>query len=614
MNNSFSLTKLQIIGASKSPAEVQFKPGLNVICGASNTGKSYIQECIDFMFGGQTLPKDIPQSHGYQNVVLGLKRDTGNEFTLVRSLKGGAFNLFDGSPDRINEKTSYTKLSSKHSSKNSDNLSHFLLSQIALQDKRIRADKYGKTNSLSFRDIAFLTLVSENKIISAGSPLFSENPITRTPEESVFELLLSGTDSSSLIREEKPTERKMRINAQLSLVDELIKGKEKEFQKLDKPTQEIGIYLAKLDENIKEGTKAVTTLQKTIDALDAERNEHRNTVAKIEGRLEFIANLSGRFSLLAEHYKSDRLRLEATLEGKTLFAGLPGNICGKCGQIIPNEPNDRMPKNLETLQAACESELKKVAVLEADLKKTLETLSSENSVLQSKQAEIKAKHLQISNQIEEALKPKAGSRENLLYQNIQERAKIIHLQELLEEISELKAKQASLKVSLNEKKQPGVALKKLGVSDVDEFCEVVQGLLTDWKYQNLGRVVWDNTQKDFVIGRQSRASLGKGYRALTHAAFSIGLMKFCAEKGLPHTGIVLLDTPLNPLREADDPAGKISNEMKNAFYRALAKNSFGGQIIVLENYEPPKELQEKINYQHFTGKKGADRYGFFPLA
>ena len=38
---------------------LEFSPGVNVICGASDTGKSFLAETIDFMLGGSDL-KEIP--------------------------------------------------------------------------------------------------------------------------------------------------------------------------------------------------------------------------------------------------------------------------------------------------------------------------------------------------------------------------------------------------------------------------------------------------------------------------------------------------------------------------------------------------------------------------
>ena len=45
----FRLRFLGFFGPQKQPSTVTFGPGLNVIYGASNTGKSFIVEAIDFI-------------------------------------------------------------------------------------------------------------------------------------------------------------------------------------------------------------------------------------------------------------------------------------------------------------------------------------------------------------------------------------------------------------------------------------------------------------------------------------------------------------------------------------------------------------------------------------
>ena len=51
----------------KVMSELQLKPGLNVIYGPSNTGKSLILDCIDFMLGGAAhrLSKAARRGHPF---------------------------------------------------------------------------------------------------------------------------------------------------------------------------------------------------------------------------------------------------------------------------------------------------------------------------------------------------------------------------------------------------------------------------------------------------------------------------------------------------------------------------------------------------------------------
>src|ERR1035441_3588723 len=91
MTSGFQLRTLRVTGKGKTPAEVSFGPGFNVISGASNTGKSYILQCIDFMLGATKRPKRIQESVGYESVLLDIEDPHGRTHQLERSLSGHAF-------------------------------------------------------------------------------------------------------------------------------------------------------------------------------------------------------------------------------------------------------------------------------------------------------------------------------------------------------------------------------------------------------------------------------------------------------------------------------------------------------------------------------------------
>lgn len=63
----FYIKELRITGTGMEDAAVVLEKGLNVINGPSNTGKSYIFKCIDYMFGADKL-KEIEESKGYENI------------------------------------------------------------------------------------------------------------------------------------------------------------------------------------------------------------------------------------------------------------------------------------------------------------------------------------------------------------------------------------------------------------------------------------------------------------------------------------------------------------------------------------------------------------------
>ena len=64
----FFIESLTLKGSAKTDAQLTFGDGLNVVSGASDTGKSYALSCIDYAFGASSPPSPIPEAAGYDVV------------------------------------------------------------------------------------------------------------------------------------------------------------------------------------------------------------------------------------------------------------------------------------------------------------------------------------------------------------------------------------------------------------------------------------------------------------------------------------------------------------------------------------------------------------------
>ena len=188
----FRLRYLCFHGPNRVPATVEFGPGLNLIYGASDTGKSFILDSIDFMLGGKPPLRDLPEREGYDRVLLGAETLDGEQFTLWRSVEGAGFRAYDGlHMDPPGPDVEFLQLSELHNAANSNNLSMFLLERCGLAGKRVRKNKHDETVSLSFRNIARLLIVTEIEITETRSPLSDGNKVVDTPNFATFKLLLN---------------------------------------------------------------------------------------------------------------------------------------------------------------------------------------------------------------------------------------------------------------------------------------------------------------------------------------------------------------------------------------------------------------------------------------
>ena len=217
-----TIRHLCFTGPGRETATVTFGHGLNVIYGASETGKSFIVEALDFMLGASAELRDIPERVGYDRVFLGVEQADGTMFTLERSASGGQFRWYEGLhlavPDGVEPKV----LAAKHNPTRPDNISTFLLEKIELAGKRIRRNASGETNNLSFRNLAHLCLIPEGDIQKRGSPIETDQFITKTPEMATFKLFLTGVDDSAIQPIERDRTETLSRTAKGEVIDELM--------------------------------------------------------------------------------------------------------------------------------------------------------------------------------------------------------------------------------------------------------------------------------------------------------------------------------------------------------------------------------------------------------
>src|SRR5688572_12964033 len=154
---TLQITRLTYLGPNKPAIHVDLKAGLNIICGSSETGKSFIVDTIDFMLGGNSELRQLPERTGYDRAVMQITFSNDQKFTFQRSLEGGAFLWRAGHHNEL-EKTDET-LKPTHNSDRDDNLSQRILTLLGWSGHRVRKDAQAATVSFTVRHLAYLSIV-----------------------------------------------------------------------------------------------------------------------------------------------------------------------------------------------------------------------------------------------------------------------------------------------------------------------------------------------------------------------------------------------------------------------------------------------------------------------
>jgi predicted nucleic acid-binding Zn-ribbon protein len=599
-------------------ASIDFHPGVNVLCGASETGKSFLVESLDFLLGAGKPLRDIPERVGYDRVRLGLTSESQNEYTLERSVEGGGYLLYEGHINEIAPDGAVpVTLKPKHREDDAENISGWLLTQIGLQGKRLRKNQKGQTISLSFRNLAHLVLIDESSITRQSSPFLTGQYVTKPAEVAALKLLLTGVDDSSLVDSTSSERVDLKHTVKVEVLDEAIFELKNELAQLDVDEKDLRDQLGKIEKGLSEAESQLSALQEGLDGLLNERQSVVETRTKSKVRLREIDELIARFELLRSHYHIDLERLAAVQESGVMLAYQPTENCPLCGTPADQQHKDSdCDGNISAVVAAASAEIRKIQRLLTELEQTVSDIEDERDLLAATIQEIDTKFFGIEQRIRHVSAPTVVEQRVAFSVLVEKREEIqnhLKLYDRMKHLEEMKT------IPPDDAREPDAdpgsdkTSTTLPKSTLRDFSKRVSKLLEAWNFPSETDVYFDETAVDFVIGGKLRTSEGKGLRAITHAAASIALLEHCRESNLPHPGFVVLDSPLlaywGPEGEADSLQGC---DLKERFYNYLVEHHQHSQIIIIENEHVPAEFENRVNNIVFTKNPIEGRYGLFP--
>lgn len=164
----FDITQISASGMGVEYSSVSFEDGVNFIVGPSNTGKSYIIGCIDFMFGGKEVPFSMIDT-GYDTITMTMESDDGHYFEVTRKIEEGETGDKGASVISVSSDLPEVKGTEYRTSNNE--YSDLLLSLIGI-DKRVKiiGTQALKEESLTFRTLFHFFFINEDNIFGRPTP------------------------------------------------------------------------------------------------------------------------------------------------------------------------------------------------------------------------------------------------------------------------------------------------------------------------------------------------------------------------------------------------------------------------------------------------------------
>jgi hypothetical protein len=604
------LLHLTFAGNGKQTAQVVFDPRLTVIYGASDTGKSFVTESIDYMLGARKLSM-IPEAEGYTQILLGIQFADGQVITLMRGVNSARVNVFDQDLRGLVYRAADLVLSAQHSSRSSKNLSRYLLERIGLDGALLSTNDTGATKAVTFRDLLHLCLISETRMVSKTPPVLNSTGTSgQTARKSVLKLLLTGRGEQPT--RHQPNAGQKRVHkGKINLLDELILGLQRQLDPQGGNETELGEQLRRVLEHQDSAAVSLRGVAGRHAQAVARRTGLSVDLAQFEQRLTEVDDLLGRFGLLRSQYESDLDRLAMVEEAGNLLGYFHTGTCVYCGAEPEHQTAGHSAQETTVLHAAVRAEDTKTRQLLSDLHLTIDGLREQREEIAGK----RVRNLQGSaaadqeiTAIEEELRPLEDRAAELMSARSRIEAQLgLHhrIQELEEVRAELVADGAV---------PGGPPARGIPAGIIAGFDRAIARTLEQWQV-HVHNVAYDQYSAELFIGDHARAGHGKGMRAVLHSAFAVSLADYCLHHGHHHPGLVVLDSPLvtyrQPgIRRTSDP--ELPDSVIDYFYRDLFQR-FTGQAIVVENSDPPVDIAQQAQVYMFSRDPREHRFGFFPV-
>ncbi|CAK9892394.1 Chromosome partition protein Smc [Pseudomonas fluorescens] len=615
------IKSLEFVGAQVVPVRLSFGAGLNLVYGASNTGKSFALKAIDFMLGGGDSLPDLPERSDYDTILMGIELRGVGKYTILRSLSGGAYKFFDGLHDFSQLPETCKVLQPTQRSRNKESLPGFLLEYLELSGKQLAKNQSGEKENLSFRELMPYVLVDETSIQAERSPVETDlGPVTRPKERSVFRALLTGADDKSII----PVLDSTRFNASRSTKIEVIQSLLKDIEsRLDADYPDVSdLYAQKdrLDASLDKIKLQMQSYRSLSTELLSEKRTLSQTLSQSSERAEDIRLHLQRFYQLNSIYDSDIARLTSIEEASFLLT-LEEVECSVCGAPPEAQSMKTQLQQVKNEQQSALIEIQKIKTLQSELESTIGALRVELYRIEEGIPTVEERIIEIERILAVQL-PEMGEHQLSLNEILTKKDQVMRGVSLLDQkssyllkIKEFEALKAPTKADRPNLSVPGDV--------VHEFCKVISLVLKEWGFPGEHLVSFDKDKYEIIIDGKLRVDNGKGVRAITHAAFKVALLLYCREHNLPHPGFVILDSPLltyrdplkNPSRGelSDDEIKLAKTSVKANFFEHLSRISDLGQFIILENIDPPYGIEDIAKVEVFYGSSGGGRYGLFPM-
>lgn len=604
----FYIRELIAKGPKVKDSRIAFADGVNIIHGPSNTGKSYVIGCIDFILGGDEIPFTVG-STGYDTVAVSLVSVDGETAYMERKIVDGKNGETGAGTVRV--ESPFDEIDDGELSVKKKEYSDFLLRLMGITKRtQIISNQDYEMNDLTFRSIVHFFFIDESSILTKKtvftSPKF--NRINASLMALLF--LITGNNYSAVVPNESKEERERKAAQKTGVINYL----NSKIKVLKEKRDQLEADLATAPEvDIENKIEDILREIELIDSQIIDANgKSRSLLAKIyeiSARLEEARLLRDRYKALRTQYTSDIRRLRFIVDGEMKQADVPHII--KC-PFCEHDMEDKSQTRVSYVESAS-AELQRINLQMDDLRGAETDIQAEIVYLEQQIQALNEENDSVTEIVNRTLRPRMIE----LRQTVESYKRILETRQELFAIARMATEldtDASLNKPDEEEYRDKFSARDMFTSEdwkklSDQFSEMVKACA----YPGYLTARVDLGTCDAVVNGKYKKDEGKGYRAYLNTIMLFNLMKYLEKAALYCPRFLVLDSPILSLKEKKKivtEKEKATPGMRTSLFSYMIQNCGENQLIIAENELPPDVDYSGVNLIEFSMDETEGRYGF----
>lgn len=597
------LLRLDVSGPNDNFTELEFGDKATIIAGPSDSGKTCIFKCIDYVLGAKNDEEHSPfdKDDGYDTIRLlidtkygciSLQRKVGSNLTYVSS---------------NNSEIETGDYALDESKKNPKTINKLMLKILGLRDDlSVPKNKEGKPESFTWRSLKRAFFVDESRADQKKSILL---PTTNdTPYLAGLIYFLTDNDLQDYLLKDEPKEiREAKKKAIIAYISnhklELLTKRNELLTKLFNSGQDAD-SISKLISDLNQQMLDINT---EIEQLTNESKQTSSLLIKLQDKHQKNRILFSNYNSLKTDYQKEIDRLSFIVQHEMMHKNIKKNT--KC----PYCDHDIISKNNESYIEASRIELRRVITNLNELEETSinlkDTIDDDADLIEVYTETIEKN----KNRLTEDLLPQRQQ----IAETLKNYEEYIRLKSAIDQIDDNDQTLSTDLENYKKGKDAPRALfeaKKLFYEIIGPYIkENGLSILTEMGYSDVNSIDFLETELDLVINNKKKSKRGKGYKAFTNSVLLLLFRKFIEERSAHKIGLFIFDSPLKGLSVPDE-LDEDTNNIRKGFFNYIINLKSNDQIIIFENTKylelPQLEKNEDTKIYIFTQKENEGRYGF----